>query len=196
MIWCQVTGKLWPSMERRVYHQVATIFHLVETLVPQRRPKMFGISLEVEQEHCPKVACFFLTTPCSSLDPLPFLISNRLNQFFGTQGRGHRKVLMPKSPTGSCLVSETGHPNWDPNKVEDLSSLPTLQLIFTEPPLWARNSHTQYLIFSSSQPHRFIHNLLVAHMVKCLPTMRETWVWSLSQQGPLEKGKATHSSIL
>ena len=125
-----------------------------------QEPKMFGISLEVEPEHSPKVVCFFLTVPCSSLHPLPSLISNWLNQFFGTQGRGHRKALMPKSPTGPCLVSEAGHPNWDLTKVEDLSSLPPLQLIFTEPPLWARNSHTQYLIYSSSQPHRFIHNLL------------------------------------
>ena len=26
--------------------------------------------------------------------------------------------------------------------------------------------------------------------------MRETWVWSLGWEDPLEKGKATHSSIL
>ena len=32
--------------------------------------------------------------------------------------------------------------------------------------------------------------------VKYLPAMRETWVQSLSQEDPLEKGKATHSSIL
>ena len=33
-------------------------------------------------------------------------------------------------------------------------------------------------------------------MVKSLPTMQETWVWSLGQEDPLEKGMATHSSIL
>ena len=26
--------------------------------------------------------------------------------------------------------------------------------------------------------------------------MKETWVWSLGQEDPLEKGMATHSSIL
>ena len=31
---------------------------------------------------------------------------------------------------------------------------------------------------------------------KNLPSMWETWVWSLVWEGPLEKGKATHSSIL
>ena len=37
---------------------------------------------------------------------------------------------------------------------------------------------------------------LVAQMVKNLPTMLETWVRSLGQEDPLEKGMATHSSIL
>ena len=35
----------------------------------------------------------------------------------------------------------------------------------------------------------------VAQMVKCLSTMRETWVRSLGQEDPLEKEMATHSSI-
>ena len=37
---------------------------------------------------------------------------------------------------------------------------------------------------------------LVAQRVKNLPTMQETWVQSLGWEDPLEKGKATHSSIL
>ena len=37
---------------------------------------------------------------------------------------------------------------------------------------------------------------LVALMVKNLPAMRETWVPSLAWDDLLEKGKATHSSIL
>ena len=32
--------------------------------------------------------------------------------------------------------------------------------------------------------------------IKCLPPMRETWVRSLGREDPLEKGMATHSSIL
>ena len=36
----------------------------------------------------------------------------------------------------------------------------------------------------------------VVQMVKSLPAMRETWVWSLSREDPLEKEMATHSSIL
>ena len=33
-------------------------------------------------------------------------------------------------------------------------------------------------------------------MVKNLPAMQETWVSSLGWEDPLEKGMATHSSIL
>ena len=35
----------------------------------------------------------------------------------------------------------------------------------------------------------------MAQMVNNLPLMRETWVQSLGWEEPLEKGKATHSSI-
>ena len=37
---------------------------------------------------------------------------------------------------------------------------------------------------------------LVAQLVKNLTAMWETWVQSLGWEDPLEKGKATHSSIL
>ena len=37
---------------------------------------------------------------------------------------------------------------------------------------------------------------LVAQTVKNLPAIKETQVWSLGQEDPLEKGMATHSSIL
>ena len=37
---------------------------------------------------------------------------------------------------------------------------------------------------------------LVAQTVKNLPAMQETWVQSLGQEDPLEKGMSTHFSIL
>ena len=37
---------------------------------------------------------------------------------------------------------------------------------------------------------------LMAQMVKKQPAMQETWVWCLDREDPLEKGMATHSSIL
>ena len=36
----------------------------------------------------------------------------------------------------------------------------------------------------------------MAQMVKNLPAIKETWVQSLGQEDPLEKGMATHFSIL
>ena len=37
---------------------------------------------------------------------------------------------------------------------------------------------------------------LVGQLVKNPPAMRETWVWSLGWEDPLEKEMATHSSNL
>ena len=45
-------------------------------------------------------------------------------------------------------------------------------------------------------PHKYSWASLVAHLVKNLPAMQETWVQSLGWEDPPEKGKATHSSIL
>ena len=48
---------------------------------------------------------------------------------------------------------------------------------------WRRNSY----------PLQYSWASLVAQLVKNLPAMRETWVWSLGWEDPPEKGKATHS---
>ena len=45
-------------------------------------------------------------------------------------------------------------------------------------------------------PLQYFWASLVAQLVKNLPSMRETWVRSLGWEDSLEKGKATHSSIL
>ena len=45
-------------------------------------------------------------------------------------------------------------------------------------------------------PFQYSWASLVAQLVKNPPTMWETWVQSLGWEDPLEKGKATHSSIL
>ena len=44
-------------------------------------------------------------------------------------------------------------------------------------------------------PLQYPWTSLVAQLVKNLPAMRKTWVWSLGWEDPLEKGTATHSSI-
>ena len=45
-------------------------------------------------------------------------------------------------------------------------------------------------------PLQYSWAFLLAQLVKNVPAMRETWVQSLGWEDPLEKGKATHSSIL
>ena len=44
--------------------------------------------------------------------------------------------------------------------------------------------------------HKATWASLVAQMVKHLSAMRVTWIQSLGWEDPLEKGMATHSSIL
>ena len=44
--------------------------------------------------------------------------------------------------------------------------------------------------------YALIRASLIAQLVKNLPAMQETWDRSLGWEDPLEKGKATHSSIL
>ena len=58
--------------------------------------------------------------------------------------------------------------------------------------------------YQSFQPCKHTHTRtrthteasLVAQMVENLPARQEIWVWSLGGEDPLEKGMATHSSIL
>ena len=45
-------------------------------------------------------------------------------------------------------------------------------------------------------PLQYSWSSLVAQLVKNLPVMGETWDQSLGWEDPLEKGKATHASIL
>ena len=55
-----------------------------------------------------------------------------------------------------------------------------------------RESSTNLILFN----YHFTGASLVAQLVKNPPAMQETWVQSLGWEDPLEKEKATHSSIL
>ena len=50
------------------------------------------------------------------------------------------------------------------------------------------------VVSNSLQPHRLAS--LIAQLVKTLPAMQETLARFLGWEDPLEKGKATHTSIL
>ena len=58
---------------------------------------------------------------------------------------------------------------------------------------------TQQQILNDSIYRRYLEELtasLVAQLLKNAPAMWEVWVRSLAWEDPMEKGKATHSSIL
>ena len=58
-------------------------------------------------------------------------------------------------------------------------------------------SYDQYFYRKERDTHvTSIRASLVAQMGKNPPAMRETWVWSLGWEDPLEEGMAMHSSIL
>ena len=44
--------------------------------------------------------------------------------------------------------------------------------------------------------YMYVWAFLGVQMVKNPPAVQEIWVWTLGQEDPLEKGMATHSSIL
>ena len=58
----------------------------------------------------------------------------------------------------------------------------------------------QVIIFKGKrmllQKKKKISDSLVVQMVKNLPAIQETWVWSLGQEDPLENGMATYLSII
>ena len=59
---------------------------------------------------------------------------------------------------------------------------------------------TQFNVLSAEEgngyPLQYCWASLGAQTVKNLPAMQETWVWSLGQEDTLEKGMASHSSIV
>ena len=54
---------------------------------------------------------------------------------------------------------------------------------------------SEYLTVNCISFHSVVTSL-IAQLVKNLPAMWETWVQSLGGEDPLERGMASHSSIL
>ena len=50
-----------------------------------------------------------------------------------------------------------------------------------------------YIVFNHCTAFHCLRAPLAAQMVKNVPAVQETWVQSLDQEDPLEKGMATHS---
>ena len=84
----------------------------------------------------------------------------------------------------------------------ELSGKPSIEMLYSRTLLfiysvyWVdQNVHSGFSVWSYEKPEPTRVSLL-AQMVENLPTMQKTRVWSLGQEGPLEKGLVTHSSIL
>ena len=61
---------------------------------------------------------------------------------------------------------------------------------------WASKHNTDLTKFINFIKKKKKSIFPLAQLVKTLPAMQETWVQSLGWEDPLEKGKATHHSIL
>ena len=121
--------------------------------------------------------------------------------------------IIQQKPTQPCkaitLQLQRNFKKFCRNNAKNLLTLfnQILQLLTSHITLKSREllaiSHC-YLICMHAKSNHFIctrlcatlWTSLVAQRVKCLPTMRETWVQSLGWEYPLEKEMATHSSIV
>ena len=80
-------------------------------------------------------------------------------------------------------------------KPESLVSLVLAGAFLTTNTTWeALSESTQFQLNDIQDKRRGAS--LVAQILKNLPAMQETWVQSLDQEDPLEKGMATYSSVL
>ena len=67
--------------------------------------------------------------------------------------------------------------------------------LFTLVKMWKQSVYPLMGEWINKTSHTYIYSL-VSQTVKNLHAMRETWVQLLGWKNPLEKGMATHSSIL
>ena len=94
--------------------------------------------------------------------------------------------LWPHGLYIQCLVPNMGFPHSSVGKESTCNAGDPTSI-----PGWGRSTGE-----GIGYPSQYSQASLVAHLVKNPPAMQETWVWSLGWEDPLEKGKATHSSIL
>ena len=114
------------------------------------------------------------------------LVVETVHQGGGTANDSFRSCMKGRILFYHCYSGFMGFPCGSAGKeflcnVGDLSSIPRLE-----------RSPGKGNIY----PLQYSWAFLVAQMVKNLPSMWDTWVWSLGWKDPLEKGKASHSSIM
>ena len=115
----------------------------------------------------------------------PWRTSSKCHPLFVQGSPGREQGL---SNMGREVVTDPGSQH-----VQD-SGFNMSRILCRGDPFWAPNC--EQTPFNWLYRLYFHMRLLVAQLVKNLPAVWETWVWSLGWEDPLEKGKATHSSIL
>ena len=115
---------------------------------------------------------------------IPSKIDRERQILYGITYMWNTKEMVKTSPSNA----------WGTTLIPGLGTSQLSQLVKKLPGLipWSGRSTGEGIGY----PHQYSCTSLVAQLVKNLPAMRETWVQSLSWEEPLEKGKATHSSIL
>ena len=110
--------------------------------------------------------------------------------------RRAKEVGFPHSSVGKETSCNAGDPSSIPGlgrSVGRRKKLPT-------PGFWPGEFHGLYSSWGGKESDRTerlsFWAFLVAQVVKTPPVIWETWVRSLGWEDPLEKGKATYSSIL
>ena len=120
---------------------------------------------------------------------------------------GNNEIKVEKDPCGIIATSLFQNQIQPPPLKHVLPSLcrPRLLHLFIPKSFFAGSSIILKSVlvspFLTSLSYLFLHSFnqrasLVAQTVKNLPAMQDTWIRPLSWEDPLEKGMATHSSIL
>ena len=150
------------------------------------------------------VTCQSLTLLNTILLLIISLIMEKLN--FSPLG-GNNEIKVEKDPCGITATSLFQNEIQPPPFTHVLPSLchPRLLHLFIPKSFFAGSSIILKSVlvspFLTSLSYLFFHSFnqrasLVSQTVKNLPAMQETWIRSLGWEDTLEKGMATHSSIL
>ena len=140
-----------------------------------------------------------LSPPPSHLHPTPFhlylnprsLFYPHFHLYFSLYPFSVRKIMQPRLYS-MVEITFTYPPKFKWKHILP-SPMPCAHLLLRLMP-FLQQKQDQVHIFDLASGH--CRASLVAQPVKNLPAMWETWVWSWGWEDPLEKRKATHSSIL
>ena len=103
-----------------------------------------------------------------------FIHSAKVMEHLSRKCQGTQKIK--KNQTCPAFITY-----WMNNQFQNIKSFITILMTFT-----IANTYTALTKLTC----------FMAQMVKNLPAMQDTWVRSLVWEGPLEKGMATHSTVL